>query len=49
MDNKVVNYALMVIIALILAYFYKALITKTTGRVTSAASTLVPNFEFIYV
>tara|TARA_B100000925_G_C21730015_1_gene354676 strand:+ start:219 stop:368 length:150 start_codon:yes stop_codon:yes gene_type:complete len=49
MDNKVVNYALMVIIVLILAYFFKAMISKTTGKVTSAAKTLVPNFEFIYV
>lgn len=49
MDNKAVNYALMVVIVLILAYFFKAMIVKTTGKVTSAAMTLVPNFEFIYV
>lgn len=49
MDNKVVNYALMVVIVLILAYFFKAMLIKTSGKVTSAAKTLVPNFEFIYV
>ena len=49
MDKKVINYALMVIIVLILAYFFKAMIVKTSSKVTSTAMTLLPSFEFIYV
>ena len=49
MDTKAINYGLMVIIVLIIAYFFKAFLLKTTSTVTNTAKTLLPYFEFIYV
>jgi hypothetical protein len=49
MDTKAINYGLMVMIVLIIAYFFKALLLKTSSTVTNTAKTLLPNFEFIYV
>jgi hypothetical protein len=47
--SKATNYILMVIIALILAYFFKRAMFKTVGAVGGAASSLMPKVDFIYV
>ena len=49
MDNKSVNYVLIVIIVLILAYFFKSVIISKSRVVGSALVSILPSFDFIYV
>lgn len=49
MDNKLVNYILIVIIVLILAYYFKSVLMRKSRVVGNAAVSLMPSFEFIYV
>lgn len=49
MDNKLINYILIVIILLILSYYFKSFLVNKGAVVTSSAVQLLPSFNFIYV
>ena len=49
MDQKLINYVLIVIIILIVSYYFKNLMVKITKKIGNAAISLFPSFDFIYV
>ena len=49
MDNKLVNYILIVVIVLILSYFFKSIIVSKSRIVGNAVTSILPSFDFIYV
>jgi len=49
MDKKLINYVLIVIIILIVSYYFKNLMVKSTKKIGNTAISLFPSFDFIYV
>ena len=49
MDNKTVNYILIVLIILVIVFFFKGAIMNVLNKFKALVMSFMPNMNFIYI